>query len=53
MAEEFVVPKEERADKAAEYDAYSGLIRRLNHQSVVKHFDAYADIDWDNPEFIP
>lgn len=26
------------------------LVRRLSHQSVVKHFDAYADIDWDAPE---
>jgi hypothetical protein len=51
MAEEFIVPQEERADKAVECDAYCELIRRLNHQSVVKHFDAYTDIDWDNPEF--
>jgi hypothetical protein len=26
------------------------LIARLSHQSVVKHFDAYADVDWDAPE---
>jgi hypothetical protein len=26
------------------------LVRRLSEQSVVKHFDAYADIDWDAPE---
>ncbi|HEY2814868.1 MAG TPA: diiron oxygenase [Acidimicrobiales bacterium] len=26
------------------------LVRRLSQQSVVKHFDAYADVDWDAPE---
>ncbi len=26
------------------------LLGRLSHQSVVKHFDAYADVDWDAPE---
>lgn len=26
------------------------LVRRLSEQSVVKHFDAYADIAWDAPE---
>src|SRR6266403_1702895 len=30
---------------------YQHLLRRLSHQSVVKHFDAYADIDWDADEF--
>jgi hypothetical protein len=51
MPEEFVVPQEERVGKAVHADAYYDLIRRLSHQSVVKHFDAYADIDWDSPEF--
>ena len=51
MSQKFVVPDEEQVGKAAHSDAYSDLIRRLSHQSVVKHFDAYADIDWDNPEF--
>jgi hypothetical protein len=32
-------------------DAYAALLGRLSHQSVVKHFDAYADVDWDAPEF--
>jgi hypothetical protein len=31
-------------------DAYQGLIARLSQQSVVKHFDAYADVAWDDPE---
>ncbi|MDQ6696484.1 MAG: diiron oxygenase [Actinomycetota bacterium] len=26
------------------------LVRRLSEQSVVRHFDAYVDIDWDAPE---
>ena len=29
---------------------YQLLLRRLSHQSVVKHFDAYADVDWDAAE---
>ena len=51
MDVEFVVPEEERVRKAAYHDTYFDLVRRLSHQSVVKHFDAYADIEWDNPEF--
>jgi para-aminobenzoate N-oxygenase AurF len=49
----YLVPDEERlAPAAAQADEnYYKLIRRLSHQSVVKHFDAYADIDWDSPEF--
>jgi len=34
----------------AEDAAYLKLLQRLSHQSVVKHFDAYADVDWDAPE---
>ncbi|HUY63441.1 MAG TPA: diiron oxygenase [Acidimicrobiales bacterium] len=30
-------------------EAYGELLRRLSHQSVVKHFDAYADVAWDDP----
>ncbi len=30
--------------------AHAELLPRLNRQSVVKHFDAYADVDWDAPE---
>ena len=32
-------------------DAYRQLIARLSRQSVEKHFDAYADVDWDSEEF--
>lgn len=31
-------------------DAFAGIVARLNRQSVEKHFDAYADVDWDSPE---
>jgi hypothetical protein len=44
-----ILDTEQGAD-AASADAYRDLIGRLSHQSVVKHFDAYADVDWDAPE---
>jgi hypothetical protein len=42
---------EEDALADASTEAYLKLLARLNHQSVVKHFDAYADVAWDDPEF--
>jgi P-aminobenzoate N-oxygenase AurF len=36
---------EEQAD-----DRFTALLGRLSRQSVVKHFDAYADVDWDHPD---
>jgi P-aminobenzoate N-oxygenase AurF len=30
--------------------AFEDLLGRLSHQSVEKHFDAYADVDWDAPD---
>jgi hypothetical protein len=30
---------------------HADLVSRLSGQSVAKHFDAYADIDWDSPDF--
>src|SRR5262245_42423983 len=49
---QYEVPEEEgrRADTKRE-ETYPQLIGRLSHQSVVKHFDAYADIAWDDPVF--
>ena len=49
----YVVPEEEQArpQRRAREETYSALVARLSHQSVVKHFDAYADIPWDSPEF--
>lgn len=29
---------------------YEQMLGRLSRQSVVNHFDAYADIDWDSPD---
>ncbi len=29
-------------------DSWRSLLERLNHQSVTKHFDAYADVAWDD-----
>src|ERR1700681_215345 len=47
----YEVPQEERLIEASRKDAYLSLIHKLSHQSVVKHFDAYADIDWDVADF--
>ena len=43
------LPQEERARVDAD-EAYQRLLARLSHQSVVKHYDAYADVPWDEPE---
>jgi hypothetical protein len=32
-------------------DKFNALVDRLSAQSVTKHFDAYADIPWDDPEY--
>ena len=32
-------------------DDFTVMVGRLNKLSVERHFDAYADIDWDDPEF--
>ena len=31
-------------------DTFSAIVERLSRQSVDKHFDAYADVAWDEPE---
>src|SRR3954469_22900868 len=41
----------EQAADVRSGDAYQSLIDRLSQQSVVKHFDAYADVLWDDPEY--
>ena len=41
----------EQAADVRSGDAYESLIARLSQQSVVKHFDAYADVPWDDPEY--
>ncbi|MBV8983205.1 MAG: diiron oxygenase [Acidimicrobiia bacterium] len=41
----------EQATDVRTGSAYESLIDRLSQQSVVKHFDAYADVPWDHPEY--
>src|SRR5215831_7382720 len=49
LGSNYAIPEEERAPRRAE--TYGDLLARLSHQSVVKHFDAYADIDWEADKF--
>jgi len=45
-----VLPEEERArEPVTNEESYGRLVRRLSVASVQKHFDAYADIAWDDP----
>jgi hypothetical protein len=37
------------AELAAD-EAWTNLVQRLSQQSVVKHFETYTDIAWDDPE---
>lgn len=41
---------EEVREKVADRKSYESVIRRLSKASVDKHWDAYADIPWDDPE---
>jgi hypothetical protein len=45
--------EEERLDAtdAANESKFRALVERLSRQSVTKHYDAYADIPWDDPAF--
>jgi hypothetical protein len=45
VTEAMVLEEEQRADRFTE------LVERLSHQSVVKHFDAYVDVPWDDPAY--
>jgi hypothetical protein len=47
LDEEADVVASELADRAK----FEQLVARLSHQSVIKNYDAYADIPWDDPEF--
>jgi hypothetical protein len=51
LGAEYLAPEEERLGEARREEEYQALMQRLSHQSVVKHFDAYADIEWNSPEF--
>src|SRR5215469_7576153 len=48
---DYQIPDEEGIEAARRIEEYESLVRRLSRQSVVKHFDAYADIDWDSDAF--
>jgi hypothetical protein len=37
--------------EAADEAKFRALVERLSNQSVAKHYDAYADIPWDDPDF--
>jgi hypothetical protein len=51
LNDRYAVPEEERLAPVRKRESYEQLVNRLSHQSVVKHFDAYADVPWDDPEF--
>lgn len=51
LTADYVVPEEERTRAAGRTETYPQLVARLSHQSVVKHFDAYADVPWDDPTY--
>ena len=51
LTPQYEVPDEEHAATVRQRETYEALVRRLSHQSVVKHFDAYADIAWEDPEY--
>ncbi len=52
LGAQYEVPEEEhRRTDVRRQETYPQLVARLSHQSVVKHFDAYADIAWDDPDF--
>jgi hypothetical protein len=47
----YEVPDEERVEAPRRRESYEELIARLSRQSVTKHFDAYADVPWDDPAY--
>ncbi len=44
------LPPLPRAKFVPSPEPYGHLLSRLSARSVTKHFDAYADIDWDHPD---
>ncbi len=49
---ETTIAEEEICDRGEQVDDHDwrALLGRLNRLSVTRHFDAYADVDWDDPE---
>lgn len=37
--------------KTRRTEPFGALVKRLNHASVKKHYDAYTDIAWDDPDY--
>lgn len=46
-----IPPEENLASSGRRRETYPELVGRLSRQSVTKHFDAYADIDWDRDDY--
>lgn len=44
-------PTTDVLDEEVRDSRWTSLVERLSHQSVVKHFDAFADVAWDDPDF--
>src|SRR5258708_30714103 len=42
-----ILPEEEQ--RAAPRETFPELVTRLSRLSVTKHYDAYADVPWDDP----
>ena len=51
LHERYEVPDEEQTAAPRRRESYLALVERLSRQSVVKHFDAYEDIPWDDPAY--
>ena len=45
------LPQEENSEVAHSEAGYRDLLAQLSRVSVTKHFDAYADVPWDDPEY--
>ena len=39
----------DREHRSSQMESYAALLARLSRLSVTKHFDAYADVDWEAP----
>jgi hypothetical protein len=50
LGDHYAVPEEERVGSVRR-ETYHELVGRLSRQSVLKHFDAYADVPWDDPNY--
>ena len=51
LHDRYEVPDEEQTAVPRRRESYLALVERLSRQSVVKHFDAYEDVPWDDPTY--